>query len=706
MQKIQTIVMMALAVFFTGDALGQTFSPALLNEFAAIQAEKTARTPAERKLHSDLLYLTREAAGRLPVAGAPHLTSHVSLEMDGRVSVTIAATPDAALRQAISRMGGTITYESARWKTIQALVPAGELLALAGREDVKTISKTMPPHCQSGSVTSEGDWAHLAGITRTNYGVDGTGIKIGVISDSCDYYTNSIASGDLPASFTYLPGLSGMPGSGEGTAMSEIIHDLAPGAQIVFASAGEGEASFADSILLLRSNGCQIIVDDEEIYAENPFQDDVVAQAINQVVASGALYFAAADNSGNLADGTSTTWEGDFVDGGTNALIAGGTVNSFSQGGTNYNYDTIGSIDRLGGTTGAFLYWSDEGSTSSNDYDLYAIATGIYGSSVVAASTDVQDGTQQPYETIHGVSVGDQLVIFKHPGAAARYLRLTTLDEYFPLSVATLGGTTGHAGSANCIGVAATSASTSYVHTEEADTPGGYYLYDYYFPGGPYPNAFGATNVTEPYSCDGPRKRFYNADGSMITPGNVLASGGTNIANPDLTAADGVSTSLRTFTPFFGTSAAAPHAAAIAALVWSAKPQLSNQQVRAILDESCLNNTDNGFANTNWSASAYSPDFNNYGHGILMANLALANVMAVSPGQPVITFSVSARLLTLSWPAANIGWRLLTQTNHLASGLSLNTNDWNSIAGSSTTNIIFIPLNSTNKTQFYRLVHP
>lgn len=697
MQKIRTIIMMALPLLFAGDVLAQQFSPALLNQFAAIQAEKAARTPAERKLHSGLLYLSRETAGRLAVAGMPHLTSHVSREGDGRVMVNIAAIPNAALHQAIVLAGGTITYESARWKTVQAVLPPAELLTLAGRTDVRTISRAELPHCQAGAVTSEGDWAHLAGITRTNYGVDGTGIKVGVISDSCDHYTTSITSGDLPASFTYLPGLSGMPGSGEGTAMAEIIHDIAPGAQIVFATAGNSEASFADSILLLRSNGCQIIVDDEEFYGENPFEDDVIAQAVNQVVAGGALYFAAADNSGNLADGTSCTWEGNFVDGGTNALIPGGTVNSFPSGTTNVNYDTIGYLENYSYDFGLYLYWSDEGSTSANDYDLYVLdPSGTY---VVATSTDLQDGTQQPYEVTYGASTGDKVVIFKHAGAAARYLRLTTLDIYNTLSIATIGGTTGHAGAANCIGVAATPAADGFGYDQ-------YDEYDYYFPNGPYPYTFSAANVTEPFSCDGPRKRFYNADGSMITPGNVLASGGTNIANPDLTAADGVSTSLAEFAPFYGTSAAAPHAAAIAALVWSAQPQLSNQQVRAILDESCVNNNNNGFANTYFSSRAYSPDYNNNGHGILMANLALANVMADGPSEPVITASVNARVITLSWPTADIGWRLLVQTNRLASGLSLNTNDWSAVAGSSTTNEISISINSTNKTEFYRLVSP
>lgn len=229
----------ALAQNVAASDLPQNFSPAVMNQFKSIQAEKAARSPAERKIRSGLLYLSREAAGGLAVAGAPDLKSHVDRELDGRVIVDIAAVPNPALLQAIKQAGGTVLYQSARWKSIRASLPPTALVGIASRVDVKYISKGEKPQPQ-GSVISQGDWTHLAGITRTNYGVDGTGIKVGVISDSCDNYTTAIGTGDLPASFTYLPGLSGIPGSGEGTAMSEIVHALAPGAQIVFASADGG----------------------------------------------------------------------------------------------------------------------------------------------------------------------------------------------------------------------------------------------------------------------------------------------------------------------------------------------------------------------------------------------------------------------------------------------------------------------------------
>ena len=110
--------------------------------------------------------------------------------------------------------------------------------------------------------------------------------------------------------------------------MLEIIHDLAPGAQLYFASAFTSITSFANNIRALRAAGCDIIVDDVAYFAETPFQDGqaanvvsntnggVVIQAVNDVTADGALYFSSAGNSGHLSAGTSGTWEGDFVDGG------------------------------------------------------------------------------------------------------------------------------------------------------------------------------------------------------------------------------------------------------------------------------------------------------------------------------------------------------------------------------------------------------
>jgi subtilisin family serine protease len=78
---------------------------------------------------------------------------------------------------------------------------------------------------------------------------------------------------------------------------------------------------------------------------------------------------------------------------------------------------------------------------------------------------------------------------------------------------------------------------------------------------------FDGTESVESYSSDGPRRVFYEADGSPITLGDFSSSGGELRQKPDLAAADCVSTATPGFLPFCGTSAAAPHAAAVAALL-------------------------------------------------------------------------------------------------------------------------------------------
>jgi autotransporter-associated beta strand protein len=68
--------------------------------------------------------------------------------------------------------------------------------------------------------------------------------------------------------------------------------------------------------------------------------------------------------------------------------------------------------------------------------------------------------------------------------------------------------------------------------------------------------------------------------------------------------------------------------------------------------------------------------------------------------------SVSSTNLTLSWPADHTGWTLMQQTNHLNLGISMNTNDWMRLPGSSTTNSVAIPILPNMPGGYYRLVYP
>src|SRR5262249_52265287 len=143
--------------------------------------------------------------------------------------------------------------------------------------------------------------------------------------------------------------------------------------------------------------GCQILVDDKIYFKEPVFQDGDIAQAVNTVVASGALYFSAAGNYGNLNDRTSSVWEGEFVP--TTPppapALRGSTVHNF--GGVNFN--TIGPD--INGNPPDFitLQWADPWGRSTNDYNLYILDSSR--TVVVRQSTNSQTGTQDPYEEIN-----------------------------------------------------------------------------------------------------------------------------------------------------------------------------------------------------------------------------------------------------------------------------------------------------------------
>ncbi|MGO8676282.1 MAG: LamG-like jellyroll fold domain-containing protein [Limisphaerales bacterium] len=535
-------------------------------QIRALLDEKATRTPAQRKMESQLVHAVKGRRGEPFVAGVPNLEMDVNLEPDGRLRVDIEGTVTPELLSLVAQGGGEVLGSFPRFHALRALVTLEQLEALAASDDVTFVRRAVRARVNSGGVDSQGDTTHMAAAARSRFGVTGAGIKVGVLSDSVDYLANSQAAGQLGA-VTVLPGQSGTPATGEGTAMLEIIHDLAPGVRLSFATGNGSEANFAQNILNLRASGCEILVDDLGYSDESPFQDGVIAQAVNTVTAEGVLYFSAAGNSGNFDSGASGTWEGDFLDGGAVPFPGTGRIHSFGP----LVYNTVvagGSQPRVD------LFWSDPLGSSTNDYDLFVLDS--TGTSVVRSSTTIQNGAQNPYESVSTLKAGERLVIVKASGAP-RFLHLSI--DGGQLTFSTPGALTGHPGASNAFAVAAVDASTAY--------PGP-------FTGRP-------ANPVETFSSDGPRHVFFNADGTAITPGDFSSTGGAIRQKPDLAAADDVSTSVPGFASFSGTSAAAPHAAAIAALLESYNTNLSPAQVRALLTTTALDamalgvNRDAGF---------------------------------------------------------------------------------------------------------------
>ena len=564
----------ALAGAFTVG--GQDLSDSVRQQIQALQQEKESRTPAQQKMDSQLIYAAKKVAFGIASQAAPQLEPDVKLAEDGTVLVDITATVSDELLKAIQTAGGRIVNSFPASEAIRAALPLAGIEALAGRADVRFIERAAEAMHSAGSVDGEGDTTHRAAAARAAFGVTGAGVNIGVISDSVDYLARSQASNDL-GSVTVLTGQSGEPATGEGTAMLEIVADIAPGAGLFFATGGGGSANMSNNIVALQAAGCNIIVDDLTYYNEFPFQDDTIAKAVNLVSAAGAMYFSCARNSGNLTHNTSGTWEGDFADAGTNTIGRGGRLHSFGNSTANtasMNPRVYNRVD---------LFWADPLSGTANDYDFYVLDP--TANTVHRAGTTSQTGTQRPYEFVTVLTNSERIIIVKYSGAD-RFLHLDTGRAR--LSIATVGSVRGHnaVGAPNAFSVAATAAATAF--PDGASTAG------------PFPNPFtgGAANPIENFSSDGPRRIFFTPNGTPITPGNFSSTGGQVIQKPDITAADGVTSSagLATgcpfddpcFSPFFGTSAAAPHAAAIAALLLSSNPALTPAQIRTALISTAL----------------------------------------------------------------------------------------------------------------------
>ena len=109
-------------------------------------------------------------------------------------------------------------------------------------------------------------------------------------------FAQDIASGELPANTTILDNGDCAGAIDEGRGMAQLIHDVAPGAAISFHTAFNNERDFADGIIELADAGADVIVDDVRYFAEPFFMDGMIAQAVDIVSARGVPYYSSAGN--------------------------------------------------------------------------------------------------------------------------------------------------------------------------------------------------------------------------------------------------------------------------------------------------------------------------------------------------------------------------------------------------------------------------
>ena len=376
----------------------------------------------------------------------------------------------------------------------------------------------------------------------------GSGVAVGVMSDSINRVGQGVAgskaSGDLPANVQVVA--DGAAGStDEGRAMAEIIYDLAPGmSKLVFATANGGPASKAQRITAMADAGAQVIADDTTYLSEPFFQDGVVSQAIDGVKARGVAYFASAGNQARAS------WEGTFKP--TNGGAAGPT-NFHDFGSTSVDQDQRITIVPPGGSLTVYTQWDEPWGATVTDLDSYFVDPVAH----VLLGGDESDNLQLrvPLAAMSYTNNGAQaraigFAVNRFAGTRTPFVKYMIVNNFSnDLRIddyATNSGTIApdSAGAKGALAVAAVA----------ANDPG--------------------TNDPETFSSRGPLRRLFDKNGVRLGTPEVRNK-------PEIAAADRVSTTVPGFATFPGTSAAAPHAAAIAALMKSANPALTVDQLYA-----------------------------------------------------------------------------------------------------------------------------
>jgi hypothetical protein len=443
----------------------------------------------------------------------------------------------------------------------------------------------------AGSVTSQGDIAQRSSVARTTFGVTGSGVTVGVLSNSYNCLGGAAAdvtSGDLSsvAVIQEEPGCSS--GTDEGRAMLQIVHDVAPGSSLAFATAFGGQANFANNIVALRNSGAKVIVDDVIYPAEPMFQDGIIAQAVDSVVGSGVSYFSSAGNNGRNAY-SSAFRPGPVFGAGTfpstpgAPFFFGGTAHNFSDSGTDV-FQRI-TLPNGAGFTMSFQWDSPSFSVSgapgsSNDLDIYILnadATQVLAGSALG-NVAASGGNGDPIEAFAfvnttGATADFNIMITRFEGPNPGRMKYVLFGfggaiQEFATNSGTLYGHA-NAGGAAAVGAA-----------RYSNTP-----------------AFGISPpLLESFSSSGTTPVLFGA------AGNRLATPDLRSRKPEIVAPDGADTTffgtdtdLNGFPNFFGTSAAAPHAAAMAALLLQVKPGLSPAEVYASLENTAIDMGAPGF---------------------------------------------------------------------------------------------------------------
>jgi hypothetical protein len=532
-----------------------------------------------------------------------------------QVYVLLSEVTDEYL-QRLRSAGVIIELADAAGRRVQARVPLRNLQTVAALPFVRFIRLPSYARRHAGAVVTDGDGIHASNLARAQFGVDGTGVKVGVISDgikgvfgtkcqTCGGAAGGpIASGDLPdadgtrrngvlvasqggiASQTFHSNEDledthsffqpcAFRGAGaEGTALLEIVHDLAPGAELAFANADTSLGFNAAVNALAAVN--DVVVDDLGFLGEPADGQSSVsrntAAALNNPQNRIRTYITSVGNAAN------DHYFGAYVDSGRDGrtipgIDTSGRLHLFQP--TSETTDVLGLGDQphdlislpTNGEVVVVLTWNDPAGQSANNYDLYLVDDDT--GTVVARSTDLQRGGQDALEAIDFLNRGDTglfRIVVQNVGdqAEPRNLNLFAFQpqcavdgprrlvsgrherhNYNTASRSVLAQSDAGGSPVSVISVGAICSASAAAAAVFAGSDA------------PSQSCNDVSHSTiEFFSSRGP-----TLDGRL---------------KPDLVAIDGVTvTGAGRFpSPFFGTSAAAPHVAGIAALVLQVAPCL------------------------------------------------------------------------------------------------------------------------------------
>ncbi|MEO1434717.1 MAG: S8 family serine peptidase, partial [Bacteroidota bacterium] len=439
---------------------------------------------------------------------------------------------------------------SPKHNIIEAYLPSDQLQGLEAFSSagLKFVRPMLRPHLDGGSTTNQADTVleayRVRNLSPDNF--DGSGISIGVLSDSYDDLGGAAAgvtSGDLPSVTVLQEGGS----SDEGRAMIELIFDIAPGCTYFFATANGGQSNYANNIQDLADNGCSVIVDDVVYLAEPFYQDGIVAQKVDEVTNDeDVIYFSSAGNRADEAFETTT--------------ISTVSDNTFGTTLSAYDFDTGGSTDVLqqftledGEQIQLSFQWDEPWFSSvSTDMDIVISEDGT--NTILAAGLTDNIASDEPVEIpSYTNNTGAQQIvnvyIYRASGTDPGRMKYVSFGDVVADEYHTNSPTVNpHAAADKAVAVAAA----------------------------PF-----VERSIESFSSQGPSTFLFESDG---TPKGSPESRAT----PDMTSTDAVNTTFfgsdtscddDSDPNFFGTSAAAPNAAAVAALIRQANPGFTRDQV-------------------------------------------------------------------------------------------------------------------------------